>query len=82
MSKKFCSIRSSAVKLPEAMMVGIDINIEIRAASFLVKPAHKAPVIVIPDREVPGIRAIACHIPNLIASVHVKVSIFRLRTAR
>ena len=60
------------VKLPEAMIVGIDINIEIRAASFRVKPAHKAPVIVIPDREVPGMRAIACHSPHFNASGHVK----------
>ena len=64
-------IRSKLVRLPDAKIVGIDINIEIRSASLRVKPAHNAPVIVIPEREVPGIRAIACHSPNLIASGNV-----------
>jgi len=73
----FPPMRSNAVKVPEARIVGIDINIEMRAASFRVNPAQRAPVIVMPEREVPGIKAMACQSPNINASRHVRVSILR-----
>jgi len=38
-------------------MVGIDISMAMRAASLRVKPALRAPVMVMPEREVPGISA-------------------------
>ena len=75
-------MRSRLESMPDANMVGIDISIENRVASFRVNPAHRAPVIVIPDLEVPGIRAMACHSPSLAASAQVKVSAARLLNAR
>jgi hypothetical protein len=71
-------MRSSAAKVPEARIVGIDISIDMRAASVRVKPALRAPVIVMPEREVPGIKATACQSPSTSASRHVKTSIFHV----
>ena len=45
-------------------MIGIDIKNEKRAAALRVRPNIKPAVIVIPERDVPGISANACAKPR------------------
>ena len=53
---------------PDAIaIIGIDIKKEKRAAAFRVNPSIKPAVIVMPEREVPGISANACAKPKIIA---------------
>ena len=57
--------------------VGTDISIEIRAASGRLKPRPRAAVMVMPEREVPGISATAWARPMTIASRQVQSSASR-----
>ena len=49
--------------MPAAKIIGIDSKKENRAAAFRVNPKAKPAVIVTPEREVPGISAMACAHP-------------------
>ena len=62
-------ITSDPNNVPDAIIVGIDISIDMFALSKRLKPSCLAPIIVIPERDDPGIKAIACHIPILQASI-------------
>ena len=61
-------------------MIGVDIRKENRAASSLVSVKKRAVVIVLPERDTPGIIAKACERPIQIASF--KVIVFNVRTSR
>lgn len=62
-------ITSDPNNVPDAIIVGIDISIDMFALSKRLKPSCLAPIIVIPERDDPGIKAIACQIPILQASI-------------
>ena len=59
-----------------AIIVGIDINIENRAASIRLNPSARAAVMVTPERLVPGIIANTCAKP--IMAAFLKLSLERL----
>ena len=54
--------------VPDAIIVGIDINIESLAESFRENPNTLAPEIVEPALDVPGINASACQNPIITAA--------------
>ena len=61
--------------IPPAPITGKLINMEKRAASERVKPMPSAAVIVMPERDVPGISASAWASPMPMAPFHVKSSV-------
>ena len=62
------SIRSLVLSVPAPRIMGIDSKNENLAAASRVKPSISAAVIVIPEREVPGISESACANPIIIIS--------------
>ena len=66
---------STISNVPDAMIVGIDINIESLAESFRENPNSLAPEIVEPALDVPGINASACQNPIITAAFTVQLSV-------
>ena len=60
-------------------MTGIDSKNEKRAEAWRFIPSINAAVIVIPERDVPGIKAIACAQPMIATSLHLISSKIRVR---
>ena len=54
---------------PDSTTAGIDSRNENRAAASRVSPRNSPAVIVVPDRDAPGISASACAVPTTTASV-------------
>jgi len=66
--------KSSDFHIALSKITGIAIKKENSAALVLRKPSNKAIVIVIPEREVPGINAVACARPIINTNSQVKSS--------
>lgn len=62
-------IKSKDNSTLDANIVGMDIIIDRFVLLSREKPSIKAPVIVFPDRDVPGINATDCHSPMKMASL-------------
>ena len=58
-TRKGDSMRSFVTSAPERVIIGIESRKETRAAASRVYPKSNPAVIVIPEREVPGINATA-----------------------
>ena len=62
-------VKSKVSRTLDANIVGMDIIIDRFVLLSREKPSINAPVIVFPDRDVPGINAADCHNPMKIASL-------------
>ncbi len=67
---------SRKVTRPAPAIAGMARRKEKRAAAVLERPARRPPVMVMPERDVPGMRASICMQPMAIALVQVRVSMF------
>ncbi len=62
--------KSTISRVLDAKIVGIDISMDKFALLLREKPNNNAPVIVLPDLEVPGIKAKDCQKPMIKASLY------------
>ena len=72
-------ISSNDFSIPGSRMAGIESRNENLAAADRLSPSNSPAVMVIPERDVPGIRASACAQPMMMMSLNVRLCSSRVR---